>query len=121
MIVRVLFLFACLLPLIVEAYPITSYLEMVKVSSVGNAWKTLTLSNTYANPVVACTYNIPSNTHNEAAVRVQIIGSSIQVKVQRPLNSTAVTASDVYCTISEEGSIFTDQIRGAYRFINANQ
>ncbi len=104
MIVRVLFLLACLSPLIVEAYPITSYLEMVKISSVGNAWKTLTLSNTYANPVVACTYNIPSNTHNEAAVRVQIIGSSIQVKVQRPLNSTAVTASDVYCTISEEGS-----------------
>jgi len=88
----------------VNAYPITSYLEMVKVSNVSNAWKTLSLSNSYSNPVVACTYNLPSSANNEGAVRVQLIGSSIQVKVQRPLNSTAITASDVYCTVSEAGS-----------------
>lgn len=89
---------------VLSAYPITSYLEMVKISNVGNAWKTLSLSNAYSTPVVACTYNLPSNASNEGSVRVQIVGSSIQVKVQRPLNSSAVTASDVYCTISEEGS-----------------
>ena len=37
-------------------------------------------------------------------MRVQVIGASVQIKIQRPLNSTAVTASDVYCTVSEEGS-----------------
>ncbi|MCF6191192.1 MAG: hypothetical protein L3J51_12000 [Cocleimonas sp.] len=73
----------------------------------GNAWKTISLSNTYSNPVVACTYNLPSSASNEGSVRVQVVGSSIQVKVQRPLNSSAVTASDVYCTISEEGSYTT--------------
>ena len=90
-------------PALVKAYPITSYLEMVIVSNVDNTWKTLSLSNAYTNPVVACTYNLPSSTHNEGSVRVQQIGSTIQVKVQRPLNNP-VTASDVYCTISEEGS-----------------
>ena len=93
-----------------DAYPITSYLEMVKISNVSNAWKTLSLSNSYTNPVVACTYNLPSNASNEGAVRVQVVGSNIQVKVQRPLNSSSVTASDVYCTISEEGS-YTSPIK----------
>ncbi len=92
------------LPFLSGAYPITSYLEMVRISNVSNAWRTLSLSNSYASPVVACTYNLPSGANNEGAVRVQLVGSSIQVKVQRPLNSTAITASDVYCTISEEGS-----------------
>ena len=97
-------LFIWLSTSILSAYPITSYLEMVKISNVDNAWKTLSLSNTYSNPVVACTYNLPSSASNEGVVRVQIVGSSIQVKVQRPQNLLAVTASDVYCTISEEGS-----------------
>ncbi len=101
---RLLLLFIGVFPFIAGAYPITSYLEMVKIGAVGNAWKTLTLSNTYSNPVVACTYNLPSSANNEGSVRVRIVGSSIQVKVQRPLNSSAVTASDVYCTISQAGS-----------------
>jgi len=90
-------------PLVAKAYPITSYLEMVKVSNVGNTWKNVSVSNSYSNPVVACTYRLPSNANNEAAVRVQV-GASIQVMIQRPLNTNAVTTSDVYCTISEEGS-----------------
>ena len=79
---------------------------MVTVSSVGNAWTTLSLENTYSNPVVACTYNLTSGANVEGSVRVQVVGSSIQIKVQRPLNA-AVTSSDVYCTISEEGSYTT--------------
>jgi len=88
----------------VNAFPITSYLEMVKVSAVGYAWKTVPLSNTYIDPVIACTYNLPSIANNEAAVRVQQVGAGFEVLVQRPLNSNAVTASDVYCTVSEAGS-----------------
>lgn len=109
-----------ILPLTAGAYPITSYLEMVKVSSVSNAWKTLTLSNSYTNPVVACTYNLPSSANNEGSVRVQIIGSNIQIKVQRPLNSSAVTASDVYCTISEAGS-YTSPIKYEAHTVSSTQ
>jgi len=93
-------------PMIANAYKITSYLEMVIVNSVGNAWTTLSLENTYTNPVVACTYNLTTGANVEGSVRVRIVGTSIQVKVQRPLNA-AVTASDVYCTISESGSYTT--------------
>lgn len=86
------------------AAPITPYLEMVKISAVNSAWKSIPLSNSYTSPVIACTYNLPSASSNEAVVRVREVGSTLQVRIQRPLNSTAVTASDVYCTISEEGS-----------------
>ena len=113
-------LLVSLLPFLAEGHPITTYLEMVKASNVGNVWKTLSLSNTYSNPVVACTYNLPSNSNNEGSVRVQIIGSSIQVKVQRPLNSSAVTASDVYCTISEEGS-YTSPIKYEAHTVTSTQ
>ncbi len=100
------FSLACLsfLSAVAGAYPITSYLEMVKASGVGNSWTNLSLSNSYTNPVVACTYNLPSIASNEATIRVQIIGSSIQVKAQPPNNSSPITASDVYCTVSEAGA-----------------
>ena len=87
-----------------KAYTITSYLEMVKVSAVGESWKAVTLENSYTDPVIACTYNLPSIASNEAGVRVQKVGSGFEIKVQRPINSTVVTASDVYCTISESGA-----------------
>ena len=76
---------------------------MVKVTSVGSSWKTVPLDNSYTNPIIVCTYNLPSISDNEATVRVQSVGAGFQVKIQRPVQSTAVTASDVYCTISEEG------------------
>ena len=104
MIPRLVLLVFLLFPFVATAYPITNYLEMVKIANVSNAWKTLALSNSYTNPVVACTYNLPSNANNEGSVRVRLVGASVQVKVHRPLNSSAVTASDVYCTVSEEGS-----------------
>lgn len=91
-------------PSLSHAYKITSYLEMVKVSAVGYAWKNITLENTYTTPVIACTYNLPSVASNEAVVRVQSVAGSFQVKVQRPLDVNAVTASDVYCLVSESGS-----------------
>ena len=105
MITRILLILAALLAYQqAQAYVITTYLEMVTVSAVGGSWKAVPLSNTYTDPVIACTYNLPSNTSNEAVVRVQKVGSGFEVKAQRPVNSTAVTASNVYCTISEAGS-----------------
>ena len=99
-------LILALFPVTAKAYTITNYLEMVKVSNVGNAWVNLTLENTYTNPVVACTYNLPSSASTEGSARVQVVGSNVQVRVQRPLNGTA-TISDVYCTVSEKGSYIT--------------
>ncbi len=103
-----------------SAYPITSYLEMLKVSAVGYSWKTLTLSNFYTDPVVVCTYNLPSFASNEAVVRVQQVGANIQIKVQRPVDSTAVTASDVYCTISESG-VYTYPIKYEAHTVSSSQ
>ena len=105
MIIRALLLLSfCLAGQLAWATPITSYLEMVKVSSVGYAWKTVPLSNSYSNPVIACTYNLASTAANEAVVRVQPVGTGFQIKIQQPNDSNAVTAGDVYCTVSEAGS-----------------
>lgn len=87
------------------AFPITSYLEMVRISAVGYNWQPVPLSNTYSNPVIACTYNLSSVTDNEAAVRVRQVGAGgFEVMIQRPLNDAAVTPGDVYCSVSEEGA-----------------
>ena len=111
MVTRLLFILAATLACQqANAYVITSYLEMVTVTAVGGAWKNVLLSNSYTDPVIACTYNLPSKTDNEAVVRVQKVGSGFQVMAQRPVNSTAVTASDVYCTISESG-VYTYPIK----------
>ena len=106
-------------PAIGFAYPITSYLEMVKISNVSNTWTTLAVVNSYTNPVVACTYNLPSSSDVPGSVRVQLVGSAIQVKVQQPLNGD-VTPSDVYCTISEEGS-YTSPIKYEAHTISSTQ
>lgn len=86
------------------AYKITSYLEMVKVSAVGYAWKNVSLENSYSTPVIACTYNLPSAASDEAVVRIQTYGGAFQVKIQRPIDAATVSASDVYCMVSESGS-----------------
>ena len=99
-----LFLSFCLASQLAWATPITSYLEMVKVPGVGYSWKAVPLSNSYTNPVIACTYNLPSTAANEAVVRVQAVGTGFQIKIQQPNDGNAVTAGDVYCTVSEEGS-----------------
>ena len=103
-----------------HAYAITSYLEMVTVTAVGGAWKPVPLTNSYTDPVIACTYNLPSVASNEAVVRVQKVGTGFQVKAQRPVNSTAVTASNVYCTISESG-VYTYPIKYEAHTVESDQ
>lgn len=104
MIIRLsLILITALISQVAGAGAITPYLEMVKVTSVGSSWKTVPLVNSYSTPIIACTYALPSASDNEAVVRVQPVGTGFQVKLQQPIQSTAVTAGDVYCTISEEG------------------
>ncbi|MEZ5537865.1 MAG: hypothetical protein R3F02_19860 [Thiolinea sp.] len=105
-----LFIFLGLSAQTALAFPITSYLEMLKVSAVGYAWKPVPLENTYTNPVIACTYNLSSAVENEAVVRVRPAAGGFEVLIQQPLNNSTVTPGDVYCTVSEAG-VYTYPIK----------
>ncbi|MCP5458337.1 MAG: hypothetical protein H6971_01740 [Gammaproteobacteria bacterium] len=86
------------------ALVITSNLEVLRIPAVDYNFKTVGLQNTYASPVITCTYRLPSAAANEAAVRINnVTGNSFNIKIQRPNNSSAVTASDVYCLAAEAG------------------
>lgn len=100
------------------AFPITSYLEMVKVSMVGSAWTPVPLSNLYTHPVIACTYNLPAVTDNEAVVRVRSDGANgFEVFAQQP-SGNVITPGDIYCTISETGA-YTYPIKYEARTIDS--
>ncbi|WP_457676115.1 C25 family cysteine peptidase [Thiolapillus sp.] len=80
------------------------YLEAVTVGNVDEAWQTVQLRNTYASPVVVCTYNLPSSADAPAVVRVSnALSNSFDVRLQNPGDTTAVTASSVSCLVAEEG------------------
>lgn len=84
---------------------ITTSLEILLVPNVGFIWQTVSLDNSYSNAIPICTYVLPSNSDNPAVVRIQnITASSFEVKIQQPSNSAAVTPSDVFCIVAEEGS-----------------
>ena len=81
-------------------------LQTVLETGVGAAWQTVNLDPTYTflSPVVACTYNLPSSADNEAVVRIRNVSpASFDIRIQQPLNSSSVTASNVYCLVAEEG------------------
>ena len=79
--------------------------EAVRVENVGAAWQVVNLKNTYADAVVACTYNLPSNTNPSATVRIQNVGAtSFETRIQQFENSNVVTASDVHCLIVDSGA-----------------
>jgi len=84
---------------------ITSNLEILRIENVGFTWQTVSLENTYSNAIPICTYVLPSDSDNPVAVRINnITASSFDIKIQQPQNSSAVTASDVFCIVAEEGS-----------------
>ena len=84
---------------------ITSSLEIIHLANVGFNWQTVSLDNTYVNAIPICSYVLPSSAHNPAVVRIQNINaSSFEIKIQQPSNSSAVTSSDVFCIVAEEGS-----------------
>ena len=84
--------------------PGLSWMEVRKFSNISGSWSTVTFYNTYTSPVAVCTYRLPSNNDNEAVVRISNVASnSMQIRLQRPQNSSAVTPLDVHCLIMEEG------------------
>lgn len=105
---------ACLLllPRLPSALVITSYLETRIIPNLGSAWTTITYENSYSNPpVIVCTYNLRSAASDPGLVRLNnVTTASFDVRVQVPLNLSTATPSDVYCTISEEGT-YTSPIK----------
>ena len=86
--------------------PGLSWMESFVIPNVGSSWQTIPLTNNYTNMVPVCTYNLPDNIENEALPRIQNIdnaGDSFEIRIQRPRNSTSVTAADVHCVVVEEG------------------
>ncbi|BAO43700.1 C25 family cysteine peptidase [Thiolapillus brandeum] len=81
-----------------------SYLETVTVDNVDEAWQTVALRNTYTNPVIACTYNLPSTADAPAVVRIRnASATSFELRAQNPGDGSAVTPSNVNCLVAEQG------------------
>ncbi len=102
---------------------VTGELEVLIVPNVGYTWQTVSLENTYTNPIPVCTYVLPSVASNPAVVRIRnITGSSFEVKIQEPVDSSAVTASDVHCIVAEEGyhTLSNGQVFEAHTVVSQN-
>ena len=86
------------------AAPLSGTVEAIIIPSVGGTFQTIGFENSYTNATPVCIYNLPSNANNPAVVRIQSVGSgSMQVRLQEPRDSAAVTAGPVYCLVAETG------------------
>lgn len=91
----------------VYAQQLTLDAEIVDIPNVGTSWQTVSLLNTYTSPVVVCTYNHPSTTAVTGVTPwVRNAGSnSFQLRLARMgSEGDAVSISNVYCFIVEEGA-----------------
>ena len=80
-------------------------LEIHNIPNVGAGWQTVSIANDLSNPVVACTYTLPSNASNDATIRLRNVSpGSFELRVQRFENSSAFTASTVFCLVAESGA-----------------
>lgn len=84
---------------------LTADLEVKTVASVGYAWQTVALENSYFDPIIVCTHRLNSDADPSAITRIRnITSTSFQLKIQQFEDSASVTATDVYCIISDEGA-----------------
>ncbi len=80
-------------------------LEIHNIPNVSGTWQTVNIANDLSNPVVVCTYNLPSSANNSATPRLRnVMAGSFELRTQRFENSSAVTASNVYCLVAESGA-----------------
>jgi uncharacterized repeat protein (TIGR01451 family) len=87
-------------------------LEMIKITEVGagtdNPFQSVTFSNTYTDPIVVCTYEIPglpTTADPMASPRLNNVTSTgFEVTVKPYLTSDTATPSNVFCTIAESGT-----------------
>lgn len=100
-------LFAALAALSAAGQALTLGVESLLVEDVGGAWKPAYTVNTYTDPVIVCTYNLPSSASNDAIVRIDhtsISSNQFSLRVQQFETSNTVTTSDVHCLIAEVGT-----------------
>lgn len=87
------------------AQALTTDLEVRRVQNVGAAWVSVPLSNSYAQAVVVCTYNLASNANPSAIPRIRnVTATSFEVRIQQFESNDTVTAGDVHCIVSDEGA-----------------
>ena len=84
---------------------LSSDLELIKISSVGYSWQTISYKNTYSQaPIIVCTYNLPDKSDSPAVVRIDAITTTdFKIKIQKPIDDSGVTASAVECIVAKEG------------------
>jgi uncharacterized repeat protein (TIGR01451 family) len=93
---------------VLEAQPITADLEYQKITGVGYSWQSVSLQNSYSDPVIVCSNVLPDKSYTEAVVRIRNVSfTGFQLKIQRPNDSDPGYVTDVYCVISDEGSYTT--------------
>lgn len=79
--------------------------EIRKISSVGSDWTTLNYWNSYQDPVIIVTYNLPNNNDAEACVRItDVSATSCKIKIQNPGDQKTVVPGDVHILIMEKGA-----------------
>lgn len=78
--------------------------EYGAVFNVGDSWQTISLNNSYTNPVVIATPVIPTTNDDPVVTRVRnATGTSFELRVQQPGGSTSGSYSVQYFVV-EEGS-----------------
>ena len=77
-------------------------METFRVANVSSSWTSVSLSQTYVNPVAACTPWYDSNAA-PAVVRMRsVTASSLEIRLQVPGDATTAQG-DVHCLVVEEG------------------
>ncbi len=95
-----------LAPFNVHALVISSELEALLVKNVTTSWQTVSLTNSYADAIVVCTYNLQAlDAANPPAVpRISnITAGSFDLRIQG-WEDSAATTNNVHCIIAEEGA-----------------
>ena len=86
------------------AFTLSSTVEAITISSVGDAFQTVNFENSYTNAVPVCTYVLPGTGSASAVIRIQSITStSMQIRLQNPSNTSTVSAGTVFCMVANLG------------------
>ena len=84
---------------------LTENLEIKLVPNVNDSWQTVTLENTYSDPIIVCNYNLRSANHMPAVPRIRnVLAGSFELKAQAWVNVGITALSNVHCVISQEGA-----------------
>jgi len=89
-----------------HALVLSADLEALLVKNVTTSWQTVSLTNSYTDAIVVCTYELTAfNAANPPAVtRIRnIAASSFDLKIQGWENSAA-TPNNVHCIVADEGA-----------------